>query len=349
MKNITQDHKWLLISCLQKSIRKGFANLAIEYAESLYELDKSYLLYKLSIIALEDIGLGNVEAIFDFMDTEIKKSKIEERGGKSYVLKVVENFANSVKDRSACDLCSLASLSETQNELDNESIFLSQEAPVVNRLMAGWEILGAQKLKNPLVFNKEDNLEKFMELNKMIVNDEKILQVMKNGYLIHREPHFIALGLLQSIFTKEKNVKVGKYITGQYVEKFQYQHMVSENWLLDGIDWHTKEGKSSIHNFAKQKNELSSWFDKNYIPNDIRPNLIGLLLFRTIGHQVNKRLVYPTAIVIMKLAQKMEFEKMTANQLDYAQTVKIFENCLPELNQLLTQHLTTPDPKHFPF
>ena len=69
----------------------------------------------------------------------------------------------------------------------------------------------------------------------------------------------------------------------------------------------------------------------------------------SVGHQVNKRLVYPTAIAIMKLSQKMEFEKVTKNQLNYSEAIKTFENVLPQLNQLLTQNLTTPDPKHFPF
>ena len=349
MKNMTKDHKWLLVSCMQKSIRKGFAQLAMDYAECLYEIDKNYLLYRLSIIAIEDIGLGNIDAVYDFMKTQIKKSLVEEKGGKDYILKVVSDFANSIKDRSACDLCSLASLSEIKNDINNEDIFLSEDIPVVNRLMSGWEILGAKKLKNPLILNKEDNLAKFMQLNSLLVKNEKVLEIMKNGYLIHREPHFIALGLLHSIFEKEKNLKVGNYISGDYVEKHYYQNLISETWLIDGIDWHTKEGKSAIHNFCNEKNEMTQWFDKNKVHYDLRGNLIGLLMFRSVGHQVNKRLIYPTAIVTMKLSQKMEFEKVTRKQLDYNEALKTFEKVLPQLNQLLTQNLTTPDPKHFPF
>lgn len=351
MSNFTQDHKWLLVSCLQKAVRKGFSDLAVEYAGYLYDIDKSYLFYRLSIIAVEDIGLGNIDLIHDFMGTQIKRVNIEGRGGKDYILKVVKDFAESVKDRSACDLCSLAFMDDFDHTTQGESekLFLNESAPVVNRLIAGWEVLGAKKLQNPLITNKEDNLDKFMDINEVLIKNEKILSIMKNGYLIHRDPHFIAIGLLASLLEKEKNQKVGKFTTGDFVEKTYSKTMVNNTWLLDGVDWHTKEGKSAIYNFCKQPNEMTDWFDKNNIHQDIRANIIGLLLFRAVGHQVNKRMVYPTAIVIMKLVQKMEFEKITSNELDYNDTIKLFEKSLPSLNTLLKQNLTTPDPKYFPF
>lgn len=351
MSNFTKDHKWLLVSCLQKAIRKGFSDLAVEYAGYLYDIDKSYLFYRLSIIAIEDIGLGNVDLIHDFMDTQIKRVNIEGRGGKNYILQVVKDFADSVKDRSACDLCSLAFMDEfdAKSQEENEELFLNENAPVVSRLVAGWEVLGAKKLKNPLITNKEDNLEKFMDINEILIKNEKVLSIMKNGYLIHREPHFIAIGLLASLLEKEKEQKVGKFTTGEFVEKVYNKTMINGTWLLDGIDWHTKEGKSAIYNFCKQQNETSDWFDKHNIHHDVRPNIVGMLLFRCIGHQVNKRMVYPTAIVIMKLVQKMEFEKLTSNGMDYNETLKVFEKSLPNLNVLLKQNLTTPDPKYFPF
>ena len=56
----------------------GYVDLALTYAEELYDLERSYLLYRLSII-----GLGNVKAVNDFISTEIKKDSILERGGES--------------------------------------------------------------------------------------------------------------------------------------------------------------------------------------------------------------------------------------------------------------------------
>lgn len=351
MNNFTKDHKWLLVSCLQKAIRKGFSDLAVEYADYLYDIDRSSLLYRLSVIAIEDIGLGNVDLIHEFMETQIKIANIEIAGGKSYTLKMVRAFSESVKDRSACDLCALSFMNEFESKTpqENEKMFLSETAPVVNRLIAGWEVLGASKLKNPLIINKEDNLERFMEINRELVVDEKVLSIMKNGYLIHREPHFIAIGLLASLLNKEKEQTVGNFKTGQYVEKIYPKNLINNTWLIDGIDWHTKEGKSAIYNFCEQKNDMTDWFLKQEIHHDLRAGLMGLLLFRTVGHQVNKRMVYPTAIVILKHIQKIEFEKLSNNKLDHAKTLKVFEKSLPELNSLLKQNLTTPDPKFFPF
>ena len=93
-RELTKEDKWLLVSCLQKSVRKGFVDLAIDYASKLYDLERSYLVYRLSIIAVEDVGLGNLSLVNEFMDTEIKKANIEDKGGKQYVLDITAHLAD---------------------------------------------------------------------------------------------------------------------------------------------------------------------------------------------------------------------------------------------------------------
>jgi len=354
MKN-TKEDKWILVSCLQKSIRKGFTELAQSYAEKLYELERSYLLYRLSIIAIEDIGLGNIKLVHDFLSTEIRKANIEDRGGKDYVLSVVRDLCESVKDRSACDLVSLASFYQEKTNINksHEEIFIDDQSPVVNRVLAGWEILGAKTLKNPLVKNSENNdLDRFLELNRQIVNDPIIIETIKFAHKIHREPHFISLGLLSYLYNKEKDnkMKIGKFETGQYVEKKYPILMVQNKWLIDGIDWHTKEGKSAIYDFCNENNELIKYLKTMVIDKETIASIVGMLLFRQNGHQVDKRLVYPTAIVILKMTEKMTFKEITVNEnADFFKALSLIEPVIPNLNKYIEKKFTTADPQYFPF
>lgn len=354
MKNHKED-KWMLVSCLQKSIRKGFVELAINYAEQLYEIERSYLVYRLSIIAIEDIGLGNVDLVHDFLSTEIRKANIEARGGKDYVMKVVAELAQSIKDRSACDLVSLASFYQEKIETNKtfEEIFIDDQMPVVNRVLAGWEILGAKKLQNPLVKNSENSdLENFLELNSKIVSDKKILDIIRFAHTIHREPHFISLGILAYLYEQEKKkeIKMGKFKTGESVNKEYPIKMIQNKWLIDGIDWHTKEGKSAIYEFAKEKSEIVDYLKTMVIDRESIGTLLGMLLFRHSGHQVDRRLFYPSAVAILKITEQLTFKELTHNEsADFFKASKIFEKSIHQINQKIEKQFTIPDPQYFPF
>lgn len=305
--------KWILVSCLQKAIRKGYVNLALNYADELYDIERAYLLYRLSIIAVEDIGLGNINIIHDFLSTEIKKAEIEERGGKEYVLNIVEELALSDKDRSACDLTYLAGFYEgasvqAQNFSSLEDIFLSNDVSVLKRLLAGWKVLGTKRQKNPFVQKEdEDDIEKFIEINSKLTSNPKVLDVIRSSYKFHREPHFIALGLLDNLLTQEvkKGGKVGKFNVGEVIHKKYTPKMCGykDKWLIDGFDWHTVEGKRAIFEFCKSDNSLINYLNENTknISDEEFAHGVGNLLFRENGHCVDKRLVYPSAVEIMKL------------------------------------------------
>lgn len=351
---VNKEDKWLLVSCLQKSIRKGFKELALNYADKLYEIERGYLLYRLSIIAIEDVGLGNIDLIHDFLSTEIRKANIEERGGKDYVMKVVEYLASSVKDRSACDLTSLASF--YQNETENqtpEQVFLNKNESVANRALAGWKIIGGKKHKNNLVgLEDQHDFEKFLDLNEKIVNNKKIIEILKFSNTVHREPHFIAFGLLYSLYESElaEKLKMGKYVTGQSVEKQFPITLVQNKWLIDGIDWHTKEGKGAVFEFAKDNNELVKHLKTMVIDSETITALIGMLLFRQNGHQVDKRLFYPTSVANLKMTQKLTFQSMVNNNAaDFAHAMKLLEESTPLLNEKIEKQFTTANPKYFPF
>lgn len=348
------EHKWILISCLQKAIRKGLVSEAVSYGEELWDIDRNYLIYRLSIIAIEDIGIANIDLVHEFIKTEIKKKNIEELGGKDYILGLIKKFSLSIKDRSACDLINICSFCDEKYKIEakeKEDIFLDKEEVLIKRMMAGWECLGSKKIKNDYVYNKEDNLEKFLELNQKLTKNQKILDLISICYKIHREPHFIALGLLESSFEEEKNNQIGKYKVGDFVyKKYQPKYVQNKNWIIDGVDWHTKEGKYAIYELLKTKAEVSEYCKQYLLDKDSLASAIGMILFRTIGQEVDKRLVYNTAISIYKITDEINLRSSLLNeQVKFSEAKNAMLNSLDILHKKINEQFYRANPNYFPF
>ena len=352
MKNNLQN-KWLLVSCLQKSIRKGFVSLVENYVDELYDLEKNYLVYRLSIMAIEDIGIANIPLVNSFLQTEIKKANIEELGGKSYVIDVAKSLALSVKDRSACDLVYISTMYGERKFSNYEEIFLDESQTLVRRILAAWEILGAKKMKNPLITKVEDNICQFLELNaKLKNNNEDVLNIMKISYKIHNEPHFIALGILKHLYEEEKKngSKVGKYAIGDYFLKNYPEILIDKKWLLDGVDWHTREGKSAIYATINEPIEIVKYLKQFVIDKESLAASFGMLLFKKIGQQVNKRLIYQNAITIFKISEEITLKKMLHNEnVDFKLADHLMNEAIPILNDNIEKQFKIANPNYFPF
>ena len=93
------EKKYLAISCLQKSIRRGETELSRAYASRLFDLDRSYLCYRLAVMLVEDISFGDLDLVKEYFDTEFSKKNIDGLGGKEYVIGVVARAAAAPKDK----------------------------------------------------------------------------------------------------------------------------------------------------------------------------------------------------------------------------------------------------------
>lgn len=98
--------KWLLSSATQKCIRLGDSGWAVHVAEALHHLDPEYLPKRLPIIAMEDIGIAEVELCFDvlYLCGGKKFRGPPDAEYQSTVLRsLVSRLAGAVKSRAACD------------------------------------------------------------------------------------------------------------------------------------------------------------------------------------------------------------------------------------------------------
>lgn len=363
MDKLTKDDKWILVSCLQKSVRKGFDELSGIYAKKLCELgERSYLAYRLSIMAVEDIGIAALDDVIPFSKTRIKKAEVDKNGGEEYLIETAKIFARANKDRTACDLVTLAQgykPSELSME-EHKALFLDPNQHEITRALAAWSILGAKKHKNPLIQDEVDNFDEFLKANEELLKNspqkDKILGILEDSYPVHREPHFLAIGLLQAIFEEEKDVEISGFKTGDLIPRNFNQILAQNYFLVDGVDIHTSQGKSAAYSFLKKASLVNEWMEKNEVPFEAKFNVVKCLSFRAVGQQVNSRLFYPTATRVMREVQSETLNRYVGHDVDFKDALKhfnasisIWNNCVEEV---ITKQYGPPKKKHdayFPF
>ena len=103
--------RWLLASLFQKAIRRGEADLAYRAGHQLLGIDRQRLWRRLMVVALEDIGIGNIEvaALLVATATRSKLRRLigDDAGALQYV---VEEACAATKDRTGDHLGSIVGL-----------------------------------------------------------------------------------------------------------------------------------------------------------------------------------------------------------------------------------------------
>src|SRR6266851_240507 len=140
--------RWIASSLLQKSIRRGEVELAQRAACTLHAFDRSAIWRRLVVIACEDVGVGDIDALLEtFLATT--STDLRRQCGEALVLgSVVRRLAEAVKDRSAdylaCAAKDHSDLSETcrfckEASLEQRLQFLGDSSqPLAQRAVAAW-------------------------------------------------------------------------------------------------------------------------------------------------------------------------------------------------------------------
>jgi hypothetical protein len=102
-----QSDKWIASSALQKSIRRGHAELALAAAARFRELDPAGVWRRLISIAFEDVGAAEPDALIDTVAIATAADWRAKHGEAQALAWIVQRLADAPKDRSA-DLLMLA-------------------------------------------------------------------------------------------------------------------------------------------------------------------------------------------------------------------------------------------------
>lgn len=351
-------YKWLITSCLQKSIRRGRFDLAENYVNFLWDNDKNYLIYRLGTILTEDVGIANKELVVKYLATKLSKKSIEAEGGLDFVMEIVHKACESIKDRSSCDAAYLASHTnyKIKDHKTSEIIFSNDKENYLERIMAGWTILGFKKFKHEKIeINSErivgvDDIELYLR-HVEDISSPLVANLVRNAYATQSENICLGVPIIENIFQKElvaitdKKLKAGAVIQHNYIAENEFLHQETGLKLIScGLDGHTREGKSIYYKFLKSGQQFTQYMDEYQIPVDRHMDLLKHAIFRVEGHEVNKRVYFPNAVSVMRdceervLNAKAGFEE---NLMQFADVKKIIIDAMPTINEMRCDALKT--------
>src|SRR6266699_634369 len=92
--------RWIASSLLQKSIRRGEVELAQRAACTLHAFDRNAIWRRLVVIACEDVGVGDIDALLETFLAATSTDFRRQYGEAAVLSAVVRRLAEAVKDRS---------------------------------------------------------------------------------------------------------------------------------------------------------------------------------------------------------------------------------------------------------
>lgn len=302
---IEKTDKWKAVSHLQKCIRRGWSEHIPDVARALWSVDNAYLRYRLAVIAAEDVGIGNIDAVSSLMEDKINKRWVDANGGIEGLIVRMQGLADGVKDRTACTWGSLASRQAFEAlHGDWEAISATAAAPIAFdsaqslsvRAAAALRAAGTNLFSHGAFPDVEGDWESWMAINAERGASEQVLHAMRQGQKSQKEWHPAFLGMCWVDY----QVSPSEIVTTT-PKNFGDVH----GYVSAAIDSHTAEGQKAIAQWWRRTIPLrQQWSALGWSGTDADAvGLLSSMVFLLEGGAVDKRLGYATAQAVEQTAK----------------------------------------------
>jgi hypothetical protein len=177
---IPPEQRFLNISALQKSIRRGDAEGAMRFAQQGCSLNAEQVFRRLATCAVEDVGIGNLLAVGMALAVMGNKAMRERGAPDELAAYLAYILAISPKSRLACDLLSLADydsdLAQLKRRLAHADVSelgrcaTDKSKPLPDRMIAAWLLAGTARFGGttmPKVSRDRQSLMRLMAASRM--------------------------------------------------------------------------------------------------------------------------------------------------------------------------------------
>lgn len=335
-KIVNPNSKWRVTSCMQKAIRRGDAIMAMRMASALVVHDPVYFLSRINVIALEDIGLGNILTTASIFAFSGKEKTLDAQYGLVRVAQFwVKSFALGVKDRSLCDLVAMTEYGPKyaglRADLSHTDYTYIEDTKTIKKMMDDTESMvektiilrylsGTDRYKADTYLPKEGSYKLLMDFY-WEYTPPLIAYIAQRGskksvYCMWQHLYVIYEWINNNEPPQIVNVKMPHTIPIRGVMSYAY-------------DMHTQEGKRAYAYFIKSCEPIAAYLKKH----DFKfANMAGPAFIADTGI-CDKLINYSQLQELYKLAFEAEFMScgLTLNQ-GY-ELVHLIQNNLHELDK----------------
>jgi hypothetical protein len=281
---------WVASSLLQKSIRRGDADLAIRAALTLYRFRRSGIWRRLVVIAFEDVGAASIDALLVAVRAATDPRWRASIGSDERVIAhVARLLAEAPKDRSAdhliCSSRSYPPWEDARRMVGSLPIMLrldlvaENEQPLHVRAIAAWYSSGVEWDDERRV--GEGDLPGLTAVFRSIGVPDALALATKYAATHTREPITIMVPLIWLEAFKEEHPAIRDCLVPS--------SPVVRGVPLYALDKHTAVGKTAIYQFARENRVVRETL-ADYVPDYRAPGAACMAAFYADAAPVSRRL-----------------------------------------------------------
>lgn len=297
--------RWVVTSALQKSIRRGNTVMAYKAAMWLHQVNPQQVWNRLRVIACEDIGIGDLDAVFDTLYVSGKVKWRERNGGDEHVLAyIIERLCKAVKSRLADDILYTADVHADYDRQRREFVEYSTDKlydivlfdpdrDIFERMIALCYLHGTQRLRPAGMIENKGNASHVIDVFKQTGMPQHHIDVIQQA-LSKTEGHAMSLGLGLLLQAEAKKTRI--------VQDDIQPSPIINDWPAEAYDKHTREGKQAFRKFLWNCAEVRDYLQTT-LPQVDPVIMIGWAMFAIEGQCLDQRITFPTCETIRTQAQ----------------------------------------------
>lgn len=289
---------WIAMSLLQKAIRRGETRLALSAASTLLEAAPDRLWRRIGGIALEDVGLADVETISMAVAALAgKRSRQKMYGDWPVAEMLVRRMCAAQKCRAADDLLMVAEKHPAYERDRLELTYLptlelcrvaTGRGDLVRRAIAAWYAVGTGYRCSPFLRPRNGSPSGFFDHLCEVGIPDSLVEVCREGHRKNGE----MLGPLLCLLAAEQE-KPGL----QTVDDDLPAEVLCSGVPGWALDVYSHEGKAVLRSFLNSPAESARWV-REHLPPAARPSFLGGIIFRVEGGLMRRRVQWDRSITL---------------------------------------------------
>lgn len=321
---------WLAMSLLQKAVRRGHTDLALQAAATLLRDSPDRLWRRICIVAFEDIGVADLETLQ--LATAAVSGKLfrAKLGGEWAVAStIVTRMAQAAKCRAADDLVmvverhpSLRTARQEMAELSIQDLILiaTGQGPLLERALATWLAIGTDLIPSDYLPRRRGQQQAVWDAFCDAGFPDTVVETAREGMRKSRQVLCPFVSLLAT----------GAWQNAPVANDCPPPELSIHGVPTWAYDMFVREGRHALRTFLDQNGETARWI-RERVPSSERINLLGHIVFAVEGGLLRSRLDWATGLSLRRMA---EHESQGARCLDGAVLIEMMRAELPLLNEV---------------
>ncbi|RWA80460.1 hypothetical protein [Mesorhizobium sp.] len=292
---------WLAMALLQKAIRRGHGQFALQAAATLLQQSQERFWRRACSIAFEDVGIADCDTISLVTASLAGKSFRAKIGGEwSVASYLVERMCNAQKCRSADDLLMTAErhpafektrLSLTFATIPELLAFVRSDAALPKRALALWYALGTDRCPSPQLRTRKGSPQTVFDDLCEAGHPHTLVEIAREGFRRTGQVLCPLVVLLASLKPEQATLIED--------DDFPPETMCGPmpGWAMDV---YSREGQRALRRFLGRNCDAARWV-RRHIPPAQRIKFLGDILFAVEGGLLRNHYRWPLADELRRL------------------------------------------------